>query len=231
MSGALVEIAGAESEIDASLVAFHTENAEARHGGRQGLGAAHAAETGCQHPSAGGLAAVVLAARLGEGLIGSLHDALAADVDPGSRRHLAVHHEALAVQFVEMVPVRPGGHQVGIGDQHPGRVGVGFKDPHRLAGLHQQGLVILEFPQALQDPVEAFPVPGGAAHAAIDDQFRRILRHLRIEIVLDHAKGRLGEPALALQGGPPGGGDASGVIGAGSFHGSADQRMVNWSVW
>ena len=46
-------------------------------------------------------------AGFGEGLVGALDDALAAYVDPGPGRHLAVHHETLAIEFVEVLPRRP----------------------------------------------------------------------------------------------------------------------------
>ncbi len=88
------------------------------------------------------VAAVVLAAGLDEGLVGALHDALAADVDPGAGGHLAVHHQALAVELVEVLPGRPVRHQVGVGDQHARRVGVGAEDADRLARLDQQRLVV-----------------------------------------------------------------------------------------
>ncbi len=67
-----------------------------------------------------------------------------ADVDPGAGRHLAVHHQALPIELVEMVPVRPVRHEVGVGDQHARRVGMGAEDADRLARLHQQRLVVLE---------------------------------------------------------------------------------------
>ncbi len=89
------------------------------------------------------IAAVVAAAHLDEGLVGALHDALRADVDPGARRHLAVHHQALAIELVEMVPGRPVRHEVGVGDQHARRVGVGLEHADRLARLDQQRLVRL----------------------------------------------------------------------------------------
>ena len=41
----------------------------------------------------------------GERLVGALHDALRADVDPRARGHLPVHHEAGALQLVELLPV------------------------------------------------------------------------------------------------------------------------------
>jgi hypothetical protein len=39
------------------------------------------------------IAVIMLAAGLDEGLVGALHDALRADIDPRAGRHLAVHHQ------------------------------------------------------------------------------------------------------------------------------------------
>ena len=169
------------------------------HDRRQRLGAAHAAQARGEDPAAGQVAAVVLAAQLGEGLVGALNDPLGADVDPRAGRHLAVHHQALAIEFVEMLPGRPARHQVGVGDQHPGRVGVGAEHAHRLAGLDQQGLVVLQAPQRRDDAVEAFPVAGGPADAAIDHQLLRPLGHVGVEVVHQHAQRRFGEPALGAR--------------------------------
>ena len=63
-------------------------------------------------------AAEVLAAGFHEGLVSALHDALAADVDPRAGRHLAVHHQALAIQFVEVLPGGPLRHKIRVGDEH-----------------------------------------------------------------------------------------------------------------
>ena len=139
---------------------------------------------------------IVLARHLDEGLVGALHDALAADVDPRARRHLAEHHQALAVELVEMLPGRPVRHEVGVGDQHARRVGVGAEDADRLARLHQQRLVGLELAQRRDDAVEALPVARRAADAAIDDELVRPLGDLGIEVVHQHAQRRLGQPAL-----------------------------------
>ena len=78
------------------------------------------------------------AAQFGERFVGALNDALAADVDPRTGGHLAVHHEALAIERVECVPGCPMRHEVGIGDQHPGRIRVGLENADRLAGLDEQ---------------------------------------------------------------------------------------------
>ena len=145
----------------------------------------------------GQVAAEVLAAGLDEGLVGALHDALAADVDPRAGRHLAVHHQALAVELVEVLPRGPLGHQVGVGQQHARRVGVGAEHAHRLARLDQQRLVGLQRAQRRQDRVEAVPVARRLADAAVDDQRVRVLGHLGVEVVLDHAVRRLDQPVAA----------------------------------
>ena len=161
----------------------------------QRLRAAHAAEARGQQPAAGEAAAVVLAAHLDEGFVGALHDALRADVDPRAGRHLAVHHESLAVELVEMLPGAPARHEVGVGEQHARRVGVRLEHAHRLAGLDQQGLVGLEALQRFDDAVEAFPVARRAADAAVHHEFLGPLGHRRVEIVHEHAQRRFGEPA------------------------------------
>ncbi len=97
---------------------------------------------GGQDPLVGELAAAMLAAGLGERLVRALHDALAADVDPRAGRHLAEHHEALAVELVEVLPRRPLRHEVGVGDQHARRVGMRLEHADRLARLDQQRLVV-----------------------------------------------------------------------------------------
>ena len=140
--------------------------------------------------------AAMLAPGFGEGLVGSLHDALAADVDPRSRRHLAEHHQALAVELVEVFPRRPFRHEVGIGDEHARRIRVGLEDADRLARLDQQRLVVAEFAQRRDDRIEAFPVARSAPDAAVDDELLWILGDLGVEVVVEHPQRGFGEPAL-----------------------------------
>ncbi|MCY1397970.1 hypothetical protein D9M71_129940 [compost metagenome] len=199
VGGLLVDVAGLQAEVDAALLAFDVQRAGAGQGRGQRLGAAHATEAGGEHPAAGQVAVVVLATGLDEGFIGALDDALAADVDPAAGGHLAVHGQALGVQFVEVFPGGPVRHQVGVGDQHARGVGVGLEHADRLAGLHQQGLVFVQFLQGLDDLVVALPVARRATDAAVDHQFLRVLRHLGVEVVHQHAQRRFGQPALGVQ--------------------------------
>ena len=90
-------------------------------------------------------------------------------------------------------------HQVGVGDQHPGRVGMRLEDAHRLAGLHEQGLVIFQFAQGPDDGVEGFPGSGCFAAPPVDDQLVRQLGYVGIEIVHQHTQGCLLQPALTAQ--------------------------------
>ncbi len=85
----------------------------------------------------------MLTPRFDKGLVGSLDDALAADVDPGTGGHLAEHHQALAIEFVEVLPGRPFRYQVGIGEQYPRRLAVGLEHADRLARLDEQRLVFI----------------------------------------------------------------------------------------
>ena len=154
----------------------------------------------------------MLARHLDEGFVGALNDALAADVDPRAGRHLAVHHEALAIELVEMLPGRPARHEVGVGDQHPRRIGVGAEHAHRLARLHQQRLVGFELAQRGHDAVEALPIARGAADAAIDHELARLLGHVGIDVVHQHAQGRFGQPALGRELGAVWRADGAGIV-------------------
>ena len=184
----------------------------AGHDRRERLRAAHAAEAGGEDPLAREVAAIMLAAHFGEGLVGALDDALRADVDPAAGGHLAVHHQPGAIELVELLPVRPFGDEVGVGDQHARRVGVGAEHADRLARLDQQGLVVLEPLERLDDLVEAFPVARGAADAAIDDQALRVLGDLVVEVVHQHPHRGLGRPAFGHDLAAAAGADAAAVV-------------------
>ena len=154
----------------------------------------------------------MLAAHLGEGLERALDDALRADVDPAAGGHLAVHHQALAIERVEHLPIGPFGHEVGVGDEHARRVLVGAEDADRLARLDEQGLVVLEPLQRLDDGVVALPIARGAADPAVDDQALRVLGDLVVEVVHQHPHRGLGGPALGHDLAAAAGADVAAVV-------------------
>ena len=90
-------------------------------------------------------------------------------------------------------------NEIGVGDQHARRVGMGAEYADRFAGLDQQGLVFVQTLQGFENLLEAGPVARRAADAAIDDQIVGALGHFRVEIVLDHAERGFDQPVAAAQ--------------------------------
>ena len=158
---------------------------------------AHAAQASSEEPAACEVAAEMLTPRFDEGLIGTLHNALAADVDPRTGGHLAEHHQTFAVQLVKVIPGRPFGHQVGVRDQHARRVEVGAEHSHRLTRLDQQRFVFLQLTQRLQDGFETVPVPCRLTDAAVDHERVRVLGNIRVKVVLDHPVRGFDQPIRA----------------------------------
>ena len=131
--GLLVHIAGSQTEVDAALLAFNVQRAGTGQRGGQRLCPAHATQTSRQNPAASPVLVVMLATGFHKGLEGTLHDALGADVNPRARSHLPVHEQALAVEFVEVLPIGPLGHEVGVGNQHAWCVSVRLEHAHWFA--------------------------------------------------------------------------------------------------
>ena len=199
--GLFVQVACAQSKVNRALLALDVQRAGACKSGGQWLRATHAAQSCGQHPTSGEVSLVMLTTGFHEGLVGALHDALRANVDPAAGGHLSVHHQPGAVQLIEVRPGRPFGHQIRVGNQHTGCLGVGAKHANRLAALDQQGLVFLKLAQAVQDAVKAGPVAGCLANAAIHHQFIGVFGHLGVQVVLQHPVGGLNGPIGAGEGG------------------------------
>ncbi len=87
-------------------------------------------------------------ARRHKRLIRPLDDSLRADINPRPGGHLPVGHQPRALQFVELFPVGPVPHKVGVAEQHARRIVMRAQDAHRLARLNQQRLVVLQRPSA-----------------------------------------------------------------------------------
>ena len=223
----LVHVPGAQPEVDAGLLALDVQRDRPRQRGGQGLRTAHAAKAGGQDPLARKVIAVMLASGFDKGFEGALHNTLAADVDPAAGGHLAVHEQALAVELVEVLPVGPFGHQIGVGNEHAGRVGVGLEHAHRLARLHQQGLIVVQVLQRGQDLVETCPVARRAADAAVHHQGLWVLGDFGVQVVLDHAVGRLGDPALAMQLAASGRADDTGGVDTGIVVGAHGRLLYS----
>ena len=218
-AGHPVDISRVQPPPDAVGIDLDDDGHAVVHGHGQGLGAAHAPQSRRQRQGPPERAPEMPAGRFGQGLVRPLEDALGPDVDPAPGRHLPVHRQAQGFQAAELVPRRPLGHDQGIGDEDPRRLGVGLKDRDRLPGLYDQGLVVLELLKAGDDGPERFPVAGRLAGPSVDDQLAGALRDLGIEVVHQHPEGAFLRPALCVQACPSGGPDRRDRIRALGNHG------------
>ena len=183
-----VEVARLDATLEMLRVDVDDQADAVVHRDREGLRAAHAATAGREHEPTAQRAAEVRARDRREGLVGALHDALGADVDPRAGGHLPVHREALGLEAPERVPVGPLGHEVRVRDQDARREVVRAEDADRLARLHEQRLVVAEPPERRHDRVERLPRAGRAPGAAVHDEAIGILGHVRVEVVHQHAE-------------------------------------------
>src|ERR687898_461727 len=99
----------------------------------------------------------------------------------------------------ESLPIRPVRHEQGVRDEHPRSPLVCLERRDGLAGLHQQGLVVVQTLQRAHDGPEAVPVAGGLASATVHDEVFWTLGDLGVEVVHEHAQGGFLVPALARE--------------------------------
>ncbi len=200
--------------VDALFEAFDTDISHETdafvHGDGEGLSAAHAATAGGDVEGSFEGATEVLAGALGVGFVGSLEDALGADVDPGAGGHLAEHDETLGGEFIEMLLSGPVRDEVGVGDDDAGGFEGGLDDTDGFAGLDEEGFVGFEVFETVDDSVVAFPGTGGLTPSAVDDEFIGFFGDFWVEVVHEHAHGGFGLPGFAGFGGAAGSADSSG---------------------
>ncbi len=106
-----------------------------------------------------------------------------------------------------MLPGRPVRHQVGVGDQHPRRIGMGAEHADRLARLDEQGLIALEPRERRRRSDRSSPSrarPGRCRHRP---PVPPAARRRRVEIVHQHPQRCFGQPALGRQRRAGGGAD------------------------
>ena len=181
------------------MLAFNRQRYRPGKAGSQGLCATHATQASSQNPAPGQRTTKMLTTCFSKRLVRALHNALAANVDPATRRHLSVHEQTGLIQLVKLLPRGPFRDQIRIGQQHARCITMRTEHPHRLAGLNQQSLVIFQLTQAGQNLVVALPVPGRTPDAAVHHQMLGILGHGRVQIVLNHAVRGFRHPVLATE--------------------------------
>src|SRR6202140_1333038 len=107
-----VEVTALQSLLDPHWIHFNPKKERAVHGGGEGLRAAHSAESAGDNEFSFERSAEMFAAGRGKSLERSLHNSLAADVNPGAGGHLSVHGQAHALEPIEFRVVRPMSNEI-----------------------------------------------------------------------------------------------------------------------
>ena len=115
-----------------------------------------------------------------------MHDALRANVHVRARCHLPVLRNAHRIHPLPIVWFRIIRYHHSIGHDHTGCVFVRWKQSHRMAAVHRQRLVFGHLTEVLHRQPVLRPVLKNPAVSAISDELLGVLRHSRIQVVLNH---------------------------------------------
>ena len=74
----------------------------------------------------------------------TLKNPLGSNVDPAPSSHLAIHCQSQSLESAKLVPVGPVPNEIGVSDEHSGRLVVSSENSHWLARLHTESLIIFE---------------------------------------------------------------------------------------
>jgi hypothetical protein len=161
------------------------------------LSAAHSAHARRQDEASAQVVAEMAFGDAAEDLIGALDDPLRADVLPVARRQSAPADQVVAFPLVEIFRPGPLADHIAVRHDDDGRLRMRAQHAYGLARLHDQGLVLFQFEQGLDDGVMRRPIARGAAEGRIYDQVRGVFAHG--EHVFQQAQQRFLAPALATQ--------------------------------
>ncbi len=150
-----------------------------------GLCARHAAQTSGHKEFSADFAAN-LTAGVQHRNSGAVHDALWSDVHVRTGGHLSVLAHTQCVHALPVIRFGVVGNHHAVGDHHARGVLVRREQTQRMAGVHHQRLLVGHLRQVLHNQAVLRPVLEHGAVAAVGDQLVRVLRHRRIQVVLDH---------------------------------------------
>ena len=166
------------------------------------LGAAHTAQTGGHEQAAGQVPVLgdtqFGAPRTQQGVKGAMHDALGADVHPASGGHLAVVGNPDGCRTVEVFLVIIHADHQAVADNTAGSQLMAVEQAQRMAGHHNQSLLVRHDLQVLLDQTVLHPVLAHLSGLAVGHQFIGVQRHLEVQVVVDHHLERFALDAVAF---------------------------------
>jgi hypothetical protein len=116
----------------------------------------------------------------------AVHNALRADVHVRPCGHLAVLRHSKGVEALPVVRLGVVGDHHAVGHHHAGCIGMRGEEAHRMAAIHDQGLVVGHLAQVAHGEQILRPVLKHRPVAAIGDKLVRMLRHGGVQVVLHH---------------------------------------------
>jgi len=195
---AALAVALVDAAVDALATDLGDETGRAVHRRRERLIATHPAEAGGHERPPGERAVVVLAGTLRERLVGSLQHPLCADVRPRPRGVVRHHRQAHLLELPEVLVGVVLADEVRVRQQHPRGALVRSDAADGLARLDDQGLVVGQLAEFVQNRVVGVPRPGRPSDAAVHHEVLRAFGHLGVEVVVEQPKCGLLSPAFAL---------------------------------
>ena len=153
------------------------------------LRAAHAAEArGDVETSPQPVAALAEldAARVEDGVVGAVDDALRPDVHPAARGHLPVVGDAELHRAVPLLLVVEDADHQAVGEHHARRGGGGFKEAERVSRFKDEGLVRRQDLKVFLYQKILHPVLADLPRLAVGDELVGIEGDVEVEVVVDH---------------------------------------------
>ncbi len=130
-----VEVPMFDPSLQPRLIDVDDDNNSLVEGDREGLSPSHSSTSSGEGEGSGQCPAKMLASHSPESFIRSLKNPLGANVNPRSRRHLAVHGQSECLESAKFWPGSPIPHEVRVRDQDSGRPLMGAEYSHGLARL------------------------------------------------------------------------------------------------
>jgi hypothetical protein len=194
----LVDIAAAQAEVDAALLALDVQAAGAGKGGRQRLRAAHAAQAGGEDPAARPGCRRSAACRLRQRSRRCPARCPGCRCRSSCRRSSGRTSSGPCGRAREVFPGGPLGHQVAeLASSTRGASAWVRNTPTGLPLCTSRVSSGRSWRRLFEDGLEAVPVARGLADAAVDHQRVGVFGHLGVQVVLQHAVGGFDQPVGA----------------------------------
>ena len=132
------------------------------------------------------LLAALLARRVQHGDGSAVHDALRTDVHVRSGSHLSVLAHTESVHALPVVGLRVVGYHHSVRHHHARSVRMRREESERMTRVHHERLLVGHLAEVFHCESVLRPVLEDGTVASVHDEFVRMLRHLRVQVVLNH---------------------------------------------